>query len=308
MHRCINELGMIGVAVAPNMPIPHPKAPEAFPEIRSCKTISHPDFRPILQAAADLNIALGIHGGPGSYMVGGISDYTETFVLTHIFVQRNQQQLALARMVFDGAFEQFPTLRVGFLEGGCGWLPDLAHAFHEHWEKRIRDFDPKHPYRPSMMEVSKLMIQERGGSNQVNIISKTKNLFDLLWNAQHDPTKIEDESLYEHYDLRHRDPLEYFERGQIFTSFESDDPAPAYLPVAMGEVGKRLACFSGDYGHWDGVLDNCVKDAAEVADYDREHLGLLLGGNSLALYGDRLRQSLPNYLLEQTSNLASIVQ
>ncbi len=308
MHRCINELGMIGVAVAPNMPIPHPKAPEAFPEIRSCKTISHPDFRPILQAAADLDIALGIHGGPGSYMVGGISDYTETFVLTHIFVQRNQQQLALARMVFDGAFEQFPTLRVGFLEGGCGWLPDLAHAFHEHWEKRIRDFDPKHPYRPSMMEVSKLMIQERGGSNQVNIISKTKNLFDLLWNAQHDPTKIEDESLYEHYDLRHRDPLEYFERGQIFTSFESDDPAPAYLPVAMGEVGKRLACFSGDYGHWDGVLDNCVKDAAEVADYDREHLGLLLGGNSLALYGDRLRQSLPNYLLEQTSNLTSIVQ
>ncbi len=47
MHRCINELGMISVAVAPNMPIPHPKAPDAFPEIRSCKTISHPDFRPI---------------------------------------------------------------------------------------------------------------------------------------------------------------------------------------------------------------------------------------------------------------------
>jgi hypothetical protein len=43
------------------------------------------DFRPILQAAVDLNIGLGIHGGPGSYMVGGISDYTETFVLTHIF-------------------------------------------------------------------------------------------------------------------------------------------------------------------------------------------------------------------------------
>lgn len=154
MHRCVNELGMIGVAVAPNMPIPHPKAPDAFPEIRSCKTISHPDFRPILQAAVDLDIALGIHGGPGSYMVGGISDYTETFVLTHIFVQRNQQQLALARMIFDGAFEQFPTLRVGFLEGGCGWLPDLAHACHEHWEKRIRDFDPKHPYRPSLMEVT----------------------------------------------------------------------------------------------------------------------------------------------------------
>lgn len=292
MHRCVNELGMIGVAVAPNMPIPHPKAPDAFPEIRACKTISHPDFHPILQAAVDLDIALGVHGGPGSYMVGGISDYTETFILTHIFVQRNQQQLALARMVFDGAFEKFPTLRVGFLEGGCGWLPDLAHSFHEHWEKRIRDFDPKHPYRPPLMEFTKLLIQERG-SNNVNIISQAKNLFDLMWNAQNDPTKIDDASLYEHYDLRHRDPLEYFERGQIFTSFESDDPGPSYLATAMGEVGKHLACFSGDYGHWDGVLKNCVKDAAEVTNYDRQHLALLLGGNALALYGERLRQSLP---------------
>lgn len=308
MHRCINELGMISVAVAPNLPIPHPKAPEAFPDIRSCKTISHPDFRPILQAAVDLDIALGVHGGPGSYMVGGISDYTDTFVLTHIFVQRNQQQLALARMVFDGAFEQFPTLRVGFLEGGCGWLPDLAHAFHEHWEKRIRDFDPKHPYRPSLMEFTKLMIQERGTHNNINLISQAKNIFDLLWNAQHDPTQIEDDSLYEHYDLRHRDPLEYFERGQIFTSFESDDPGPAYLHIAMGEIGKRLACFSGDYGHWDGVLHDCVKDAALVADYDREHLGLLLGGNALTLYGDRLRQSLPANLSVHASSLTRVVE
>jgi hypothetical protein len=55
----------------------------------------------------------------------------------------------------------------------------------------------------------------------------------LLWNTEHDPAKVDDSSLYEHYDLRHRDPLEYFERGQIFTSFESDDPGPAYLPVGM---------------------------------------------------------------------------
>ncbi|MFB6277290.1 MAG: amidohydrolase family protein [Halothece sp.] len=296
MYRCVNELGMVSVAVAPNLPIPHPKAPDAFPDIRTAKSISHPDFRPILQAAVDLDIGLGIHGGPGSYMVGGLADHTETFVLTHIFVQRNQQQLALARMIFDGAFEEFPDLRVGFLEGGCGWVPDLAHAFHEHWEKRIRDFDPKNPYRPSLMDFTKLMIQERGGENNVNIISQARNLFDLLWNKQHDPTQIDDDSLYEHYHLRHRDPLEYFQRGQIFTSFESDDPGPSYLPQAMGEIGKRLACFSADYGHWDGVLRNCVSDAANVADYDRDHLARLLGGNALDLYGQRLRNLLPENL------------
>jgi predicted TIM-barrel fold metal-dependent hydrolase len=292
MRRCVNELGLIGVATAPNMPVPHPKAPDAFPEIRTCKVVSHPDFRPILQTAVELDIALSLHGGPGAYMVGGIADHTETFVLTHIFVQRNQQQLAMARMVFDGAFEQFPTLRVGFLEGGCGWVADLAHAMHEHWEKRIRDFDPKHPYRPSLVEYGKLMLQERGTSNS-SLINQARNIYELLWNRETDPTQIDDASLYEHFELRDRDPMDYFERGQIFTSFESDDPGPAYLPVAMGEVGKRVTCFSGDYGHWDGVLENCVRDAATVADYDRDHLALLLGGNALALYGDRLRQSLP---------------
>ena len=60
MYRCVNELGMIGVAVAPHLPIPHPKAPEAFPDIRTCKALSHPDFRPLLQAAVDLDIAIGI--------------------------------------------------------------------------------------------------------------------------------------------------------------------------------------------------------------------------------------------------------
>ncbi len=296
MHRCVNELGMVGVAVPPNLPVPHPRAPEAFPDIRTCKAISHPDFRPLLQAAVDLDVALGIHGAPGSYMMGGIADHMETFVLTHIFVQRNQQQHAMTRMVFDGAFEQFPTLRVGFLEGGCGWLPDLAHAMHEHWEKRIRDFDPKHPYRPSMMDVTRHMLQERGTHHSTNVISQVKNLFDLLWSAEHDSMSIDDESLYEHYNLRHRDPLEYFERGQIFVSFESDDPAPAYLPQAMGEVGKRVVCFSGDYGHWDGVLQNCVRDAAHKGNYDRAHLAQLLAGNTLNLYGDRLRQSLPKAL------------
>jgi predicted TIM-barrel fold metal-dependent hydrolase len=292
MYRCVNELGMVGVATSPNIPIPHPAAPNAFPEVRTCKHISHPDFYPILEAAVDLDIALGLHGGPGSDMVGGIADHMETFVLNHIFVQRNQQQMAMARMVFDGAFEKFPTLRIGFVEGGCGWLPDLSHSFHEHWEKRIRDFDPKNPYQPSLKEVTELMIKERG--NSVNIFSQVKNLFDMLWTKEKDPRNIDDASLYEHYDLRHRDPMEYFERGQIFVTFESDDPGPAYLPQAMGEVGKRVACFSGDYGHWDGVLPNCVRDAATVTNYERDHLAALLGGNALALYGDRLRNSITN--------------
>lgn len=289
MRRCVQELGMIGVCASPSLPVPHPSAPDAFPEIRTAKAISHPDFRPILQTAVELDVPLCLHGGPGSDLMGGLSDHMETFVLSHIFVQRNQQQHALARMVFDGAFEAFPTLRVGFLEGGCGWLPDLAHSFHEHWEKRIRDFDPKKPYRPSWTEASRCLIQDK---HSKNLLGAARSTFDLLWRRQRDPSEIDDASLYEHYDLRHRDPMEYFERGQIFVSFEPDDPSPLYLPTAMGEAGRRIACFSADYGHWDGMHTGCVSYAAKSAQGDREYLDMLLNGNALNLYGDRLRKAM----------------
>jgi uncharacterized protein len=291
MHRCVNELGMIGMQVAPHLPIPHPKAPQAYPDVRTCKALSHPDFHPLLQAAVDLDIAIGIHGNVGSQLVGGLADHTETFVLTHIFVLRNQQQLAMARMIFDGAFEKFPTLRVGFLEGGCGWVPDFAHACHEHWEKRIRDFDPQNTYRPGMLDVAKLMMQEKGIHDSVGVMGQLKNLLGMVWNTEHDSTEKSLDELYEHAELRHRDPMDYFERGQIFVSFEPDDPAPRYLPMAMGDWAKHLTCFSVDYGHWDGMIYGCIDEVLK-GNYDDDYLGLLLGGNALKLYGDRLQQAI----------------
>jgi len=95
----------------------------------------------------------------------------------------------------------------------------------------------------------------------------------------------------EHRALDH-DPVDFFRRGQIFVSFESDDPAPAYLREALGEMGENLACFSADYGHWDGVLRDCVRHAARTRDYTRDHLAKLLAGNCLRVYGPRLQTAL----------------
>ena len=287
MRRCVEELGMISVSAAPHLPIPHPSAPDAFPEIRTAKPISHPDFWPILQTAVDLDIGLALHGGPGSSLMGGISDHMESFVLTHIFVQRNQQQHALARMIFDGAFEKFPTLRIGFMEGGCGWLPDLMHSCHEHWEKRIRDFDPIKAYRPGWAEVTRLLLEENPG---IEILGKARTFFDLLWSRSRHPDKLDDQSLYEHYDLKHRDPMEYLHRKQIFVSFEPDDQAIRYMPEALGDIGRQVNCFSGDYGHWDGMHSGCVDYVVKLTDDNREYLQRLFSGNAMDLYGPRLRE------------------
>ena len=45
-------------------------------------------------------------------------------------------------------------------------------------------------------------------------------------------------------------------------------------------------------GHWDGVLRDCVRNAARTRDYTRGHLAKLLAGNCLRVYGPRLQAAL----------------
>jgi predicted TIM-barrel fold metal-dependent hydrolase len=292
LRRCVGTLGMIGVHIPPSVPVPHPEAPDAFPAVRLPKHLSHPDFAPLFQAAAELDVAIGVHGSPGVYLPSGIAEQVDTFILSHIFGHRNQMQMALAACVFDGLFDRFPSVRLGFLEAGCGWLPDLVHAFHEHWEKRIRDFDPS--IRLSMTAFTRELLRERAASDgKLHLVGKARSMYDLLVRNEREeraPSGRED-FLFEHRQLDH-DPTDFFRRGQVFVSFESDDPAPAYLREALGEMGEDLACFSADYGHWDGVLTDCVKNVARARPYARPHLAKLLAGNCLRFYGPRLEAAL----------------
>ena len=290
LRRCVGPLGMIGVHVPPSRPVPHPAAPDAFPLVRLPQHLSHPDFRPLLAAAAELDVAMGVHGSPGVYLPSGIAEQVDTFVLSHIFGHRNQMQMALATCVFEGVFDRFPTLRMGFLEAGCGWLPDLVHAFHEHWEKRIRDFDPD--VRPSRGEFLRELVRERGGQDgKLHLLRKARGLYGLARRATRETgAAAGDDYLREYRHLDH-DPADFFRRGQVYVSFESDDPAPAYLREALGELGEDLPCFSADYGHWDGVLTGCVQNVARQRDYARAHLAKLLAGNCLRFYGPRLARA-----------------
>jgi len=38
-------------------------------------------------------------------------------------------------MIGEGVFDRYPRLRIGFMEGGAGWLPFWAERFDEHMEK-----------------------------------------------------------------------------------------------------------------------------------------------------------------------------
>jgi predicted TIM-barrel fold metal-dependent hydrolase len=294
VRRCVEELGMIGVHLPPSLPVPHPAAPDAFPMVRLPKHISHPDFAPVLAAAAELDAAVGVHGSPGVYLPSGIAEQVDSFILSHIFGHRNQMQMALSACVFDGVFDRHPTLRMGFLEGGCGWVADLVHAYHEHWEKRIRDFDPGVKV-PAGQFARELFRERTGADRKRHVMRKVKQAVGLYRRSEKEAAAADREVfIREHPSLTH-DPVDFFRRGQIYLSFESDDPAPSYLRAALGPIGEDLACFSGDYGHWDGVLTDCVKNVVHAADYEHEHLAKLLGGNCRRFYGRRLEQALARH-------------
>jgi len=245
----------------------------------------------------DEDVAIGIHGTPGAYLCSGAADQLDTFALVHIFGHRNQQQMAIAKLVMDGVLERFPTLRFGFLEAGCGWLPDLIHALHEHWEKRIRDFNPH--YQPPMMRLAVEAVRDR--NPRVRRLRRAKNLFTLARSRKPPPLEgslDRDAYLYEHRELK-RNPEEYFARGQVFTTFEPDDPAPVYLRTALGSVGEQLAGWSVDYGHWDGVLTDCVKRISENPQIDGDYGVRLLSANTLRFYGPRLRQRIEPLMRSQ---------
>lgn len=302
LRRCILERGMAGATIAPNLPIPHPAAPGSFPEVRIPKPLSHPDFLPLYEAAERLDVALGIHGAPGMQLAGGSSDGLDSFTLVHVHANRSMQQLALSQLVFDGIMEAFPRLRFGFLEAGVGWLPDFLHSLHEHWEKRILHFDPS--IEPPIGVFLREFARECGPRGGRGLLRKARQLLSVLVEAPGDragPDELE-AFRYEHPRLC-RDPLEYVERGQVFLSFEPDDPAPAWLPAAMGELGRRVCGMAVDYGHWDATLKGCVAAVSANPRIDDAYADRLLSRNALAFYGSPLARRLTDAAAEPASAL-----
>ena len=290
LRRCVLELGMPAVSVVPNVPQPHPAAPEAYPDIRLPKPLSHPDFDCVWAEAERLDIAVGIHGAPGCQLAAGTADQLDSFTLVHVLANRGMMQAALAKLIFDGVLERFPGLRFGFLEAGVGWVPDFLHSLHEHWEKRVLHFDPQ--VEPSVWEILSETAREsaarRRAGAPLRMLGQLRRIFET--SDEEPATKEQLEAfLYEHPGLP-RDPLEYLERGQIFFTFEPDDPGVEYLPSALGPAGKGIACLALDYGHWDCQLAGCVASVTARESIDPNFAQQLLSSNALGLYGDRLHR------------------
>lgn len=107
MKRAVNELGMVGVSIPPSLP---------------AKNLDHPDLYPFYAETQELGVPISLHWGNGTYLPGAGTERFRRHFQNHVIGHPFEQMLAMMSLVCGGVLEQFPTLKFGFMESGCGWV------------------------------------------------------------------------------------------------------------------------------------------------------------------------------------------
>jgi len=102
------------------------------------RNLDHPDLLPFFAAAADLDVAVGIHGAPGVHLPPLGAQRFDNYLQVHCVSFPFDMMVAMTALVLGGVLERHPKLRVGLLESGVGWVPYFVERLHEHLEKRGR--------------------------------------------------------------------------------------------------------------------------------------------------------------------------
>lgn len=124
LRHAIQELGMVGAMLPTN----GLKAP-----------LGSPEFWPVYEEAARLGCGLATHGGAhGEFGLNYLNPYAGVHALGHPF----GQMIQFASIVLNGVFDKWPTLRVGFLEGGVAWFLLMLERLDRSYATHI-PYDPR---------------------------------------------------------------------------------------------------------------------------------------------------------------------
>ena len=88
--------------------------------------ITHKQYWPLIEKAADLGCPLAVHGG-GHWDLG--MEAINVGAVANALGHPVSIMIVLGNMIFNGLFDRFPGLRMCFLEGGVSWLLTALERF-----------------------------------------------------------------------------------------------------------------------------------------------------------------------------------
>jgi hypothetical protein len=205
---------------------------------------SEHDYDPFWATCVELGVAPVVHSALQSHRVTrSISNY----VYNHVNGLAAAHESLAKSLFLAGVTNRFPTLRVGFLEGGVAWACALFAGLVGHWEKRNRDAITS--LDPDRLDVDALMIWfERYGDDDVQ--ARLDDIRAYFARPAARPAQVDEFSavgIDRPDDLRARfEPNFYF-------GCEADDPLLAWaFREDVNPLGARLRPILGsDISHWD---------------------------------------------------------
>ncbi len=124
LRRIVDELGFCGAMLASMGHKGHLGAKE---------------YWPVYAEASRLGCCLAVHGGAHEGLgMDYLTPYAPINSLGHPF----SLMVAFAGVVFNGIFDKYPNVRIGFMEGGVSWLQTCLERFDRGWETHIQ-YDPR---------------------------------------------------------------------------------------------------------------------------------------------------------------------
>jgi uncharacterized protein len=134
LRRAVGELGMTAAFVRPNPCLG--------------RSLCDPAYRPVWEAAEELDVAIGVHEGSSVIVPTLGSDRPFNPLVLHALSHSFEEMLAYAQLVAFGVLDRHPALKVVFLESCGGWLPFWLERLDEQAET-FGGFCPEMSLRPS---------------------------------------------------------------------------------------------------------------------------------------------------------------
>ena len=250
----VQELGFKSVTIAGEVRRPHPQvladAPHLArfaPKIHSLCIDSPRDYDPVWQRCIDLKVTPTAHSG---------SQQTQRRQSDNNFVYNRLGSFGvggehLCRSMFlGGVTRRFPTLNVGFLEGGVAWAAALYNDLFEFWEKRNVAWLQEH-MDPAKLDME-LMVEMFQRYGDQRLTADYIRAHPDLYNAKLD----EDRSRLDDFAAcgieREEDVYRLFVPNFYFGCEADDRMTAVAFDTRLNHMGARLkAVFSSDIGHWD---------------------------------------------------------
>jgi predicted TIM-barrel fold metal-dependent hydrolase len=222
------------------------------------------NYDPVWAKCVELGISPTFHSGSRG---SGLRVSPSNFVFNHIGHFAAASEAVCKAMFLGGVTRRFPTLKMGFLEGGVGWACALYCDLIGHWKKRNREaLEEVNPANLNRPLLAKLMRQHGGKwlANKMDSIEAS-----LLADQSVATGGLRELDDYAACKISKAEDIRDLFTKNFYFGCEADDPLNSYaFNRKANPYNARLnVLFGSDIGHFDVQnMNDVLPEAFELVE------------------------------------------